>query len=263
MKLRSVLSFLTAATVLTVSLAGCSAEGLKLPRLPTRTPLSMISPSGGSEDGLVSSDPGELSDYVHQSLESLAELGIDATAREDELTEEFLGFFEGEDYYNDRGTLLGLLLSQIYFLEDPPRLLWWDTEVFELESMYTDFLTAVDTLSASELGIANISEDNSRVDWDSGTGTKTVSFDMLGKSFSYKADFQSDWMDTGIVPFLNDCLEEAGSDKLLYACDDGYQAIILFYNTPEWAESYNKAFPELALSSSNIGSGWDFEGLFW
>ena len=44
-------------------------------------------------------------------------------------------------------------------------------------------------------------------------------------------------------------LEEHGNEKRLYGMSDGYQALILFYATEEWAAAFNQAFkPDFELT---------------
>ena len=154
-------------------------------------------------------------------------------------------------------------MTDVSFLETDAPVLAWDTEVFELEGMYTDFLKAVDTLSGGELDISRIEEDNSGVDWDKGSGRKNVSFTVMGADCDFSAAFEGDWMNVDIVKCVNDKLEDLGAGKRLLACFDGYQGIILFYNTPEWCESFNAAFPELPLGTSVDVSAGPLGFLFW
>ena len=242
MKMNRPVALLAAAVLLLSILAGCG----------TAFPMSF---------GDVWNTREALSEYIHGSIQALAELGIDATAQEDALTERLVDFLEEPGTSTEKGLILGFVLTSVYDLEASSDILYWDTEVFEIETMYADFLEAVDALSGGELEITDVFEDNSGVDWEKDAGKKSVSFTLLGESCSYSAPFQGDWMNEGIVDCLNDTLEKAGAEKRLLLCSDGYQGIILFYNTPEWCEHYNEKFPELPLSASSSGDKWSLGNL--
>lgn len=123
----------------------------------------------------------------------------------------------------------------------------FDVEVFELEKMYTDFLTGISALDKEALNFENIQEDTSKVNWEEGTGTRTVSFEWKRKSFCLKAKMEHDWFDLNVASDLNKIIIENQSDKRLFFTSDGYQECIVFYRSGDWAEAFQEE-TGLALS---------------
>ena len=46
----------------------------------------------------------------------------------------------------------------------------FDAEVFNVDKVYTDFLTGISSLDKEELDFKNIQEDTSQMNWEEGTG---------------------------------------------------------------------------------------------
>ena len=61
-------------------------------------------------------------------------------------------------------------------------------EFFNVEKMYTDFLTGVSSLDEEELDFKNIQEDTRQVNWEEGTGKRTVSFEWKHRQFTLEAE---------------------------------------------------------------------------
>lgn len=59
----------------------------------------------------------------------------------------------------------------------------FDVEVYDIEKMYIYFLLGVSALDKNELDFKNIQEDTSDIDWEEGTGKRTVTFEWKGKLF--------------------------------------------------------------------------------
>ncbi len=116
----------------------------------------------------------------------------------------------------------------------------FDAEVFDIENMYTDFLLGVSALDADELHFENIREDTSKVNWDEGTGTRTVSFEWKGKAFCLEAEMEHDWFDLDVANGLNKIIIENQSNKRLFFASDGYQECIVFYRSTDWAEAFQE-----------------------
>lgn len=55
----------------------------------------------------------------------------------------------------------------------------------------------------------------SEVNWEDGTGKRTVSFEWNGKSYALEAKVQDDWFDLNIASELNKIIIENGKDKQL------------------------------------------------
>lgn len=116
----------------------------------------------------------------------------------------------------------------------------FDMEVFDLENMYTDFLSGVSALDREELDFKNVREDTSKVNWEKGTGKRTVTFEWKGKTFCLKAKAYNDWFDMGVAHDLNKIIMKNGGGKRLYFTGDGYQGCIVFYRDKEWADAFEK-----------------------
>lgn len=123
----------------------------------------------------------------------------------------------------------------------------FDVEVFDLDNMYTNFLLGVSAIGEGELDFKNITEDTSGVDWENGTGKRTVSFEWNGSTYTLEAKFEHDWFDADILAGLNKIIIENGNGKRLYFTGDGYQECIVFYRDAEWADAFGK---ETGLSLS-------------
>lgn len=116
----------------------------------------------------------------------------------------------------------------------------FDVEVFDIEKMYTNFLIGVSALDKEELDFKNIQEDTGNVNWDEGTGKRTVTFEWNEKTFCLEAEAMYDWFDLNVAKDLNEIIMENGNDKRLYFTDDGYQECIIFYRDAEWASAFQK-----------------------
>lgn len=110
----------------------------------------------------------------------------------------------------------------------------FDCEVFVLETMYTEFMKGVEAISGGEFEITDVVENTDQVDYDKGTGVQVLSFKYNGTPYTYEADFFGDWLDCGVIAFMNGVFEAEGNPKRLLATDDGGQGCILLYNTEEW-----------------------------
>lgn len=116
----------------------------------------------------------------------------------------------------------------------------FDVEVFNSEMMYTNFLLGVSAIGEGELDFNNITEDTSGVDWENGTGKRTVSFEWNGCTYTLEAECNHDWFDIAAASGLSRIIRENGNGKRLYFASDGYQECIIFYRDAEWAEAFQK-----------------------
>lgn len=114
----------------------------------------------------------------------------------------------------------------------------FDAEIFGIEKMYTDFLEGVSALDEEELDFKNIQEDTSNINWEEGTGTKTVSFEWKGETFRLEAEIQNDWFDLNFAKELNQIIIENQSGKRLFFATDGYQEYLVFYHDADWAMEF-------------------------
>ena len=114
----------------------------------------------------------------------------------------------------------------------------FDVEFFNVEKMYTDFLTGVSSLDKEELDFKNIQEDTSQVNWEEGTGKRTVTFEWNNREFTLEAEVYEDWFDVSVANELNKIIKEHGNEKQLFFTSDGYQEGIVFYRDKEWADGF-------------------------
>lgn len=119
--------------------------------------------------------------------------------------------------------------SQVYAL---------DTEVFNIDRMYMDFFQGLLSISGGELPITDVVQDDSRVDWDKGTGTFQISLNYNGKPYAFTAEAQGDWLDVGILEKVNGMLKKEGVTKRFYATWNSLQGITVFYRDKAWARQF-------------------------
>ena len=157
--------------------------------------------------------------------------------------------------FNKTAHLLGILGNGIF---DYSKATWtptengvysFDVEIYNVDTMYTNFLIGVSSLNKEELNFQNISEDTSEVNWEKGTGKRTVSFEWKGKRYSLEAEVQGDWFDLNVANELNKIIMENTTDKQLFFANDGFQECIVFYRNKDWANSFEK---ETGLSLSEF-----------
>lgn len=116
----------------------------------------------------------------------------------------------------------------------------FDVEIFDVENMYKNFLIGVSYLDREELNFINIEEDTSLVDWEEGTGSRSISFDWNGQHFNINAEVEGDWFDSSVVDELNRIIKQQDTGKQLFFTSDGYQEGIVFYCDKEWADNFKK-----------------------
>lgn len=116
----------------------------------------------------------------------------------------------------------------------------FDTEVFNLEKMYTDFINGIISISKNEFSITNIEENLDEVDFENGTGIQSISFKYNDHSYLFKGKVNNDWIDCRIIDFMNDIFEKEKNPKRLLCTLDGGQGYFLFYNSLEWAKEFTQ-----------------------
>lgn len=105
---------------------------------------------------------------------------------------------------------------------------WFDAEFFNLDTMYTDFLTGVSAMS-EDLDFENIREDYSDVDWYTSTGTILISFDWNGQHYVMEAECNGDWFNSDVLCELMEIVQSKGCGGELAYTYDGGQGFLLFY----------------------------------
>lgn len=92
----------------------------------------------------------------------------------------------------------------------------FDVEIFDVENMYKNFFVGVSYLEREELNFSNIEEDTSLVDWEEGTGSRSVSLDWNGEHFSIDAEVEGDWFDSSVADELNRIIKQQDTGKQLF-----------------------------------------------
>lgn len=205
----------------------------------------------------------KIQNYIETSLEKLNLFDITVTEQEKQCAiNDILKM--PSDMLNDmeNSQILGLVLDNIgraeYNIENKEYKLFsnnvysFDTEVIDIDMMYTIFLNFVNKLSNDELRITDIIEDNSNINYEQGTGEKIVSFKLNSKEYKYIAKVKNDWFDMKMIGYINKILQENNCKKFLYVSNDGWQNCILFYNTEEWSEKFNSNFTEMNIEKIEL-----------
>ena len=151
-----------------------------------------------------------------------------------------------EVIYSRPGTLLSSVGHDVYDPdtgESTPQdngVYSFDAEFFDVDNMYTDFLLGVSRLGEGELDFTNIQENTEGMNWEEGTGTRTVSFDWKGHTYTLEAEVMYDWFDTKITGKLNEIVKAQNTGKQLFFATDGYQECIVLYATKERADLFGE-----------------------
>ncbi len=117
----------------------------------------------------------------------------------------------------------------------------FDMEVFAPDTMYTDFLRGVSVLGGGELDFTDIEENLDHVDWESGSGTRSVTFSWRGARHNRDAQMMHDWFDLRFADSLNALIAANCGGKQLYFGSDGYQELFVFYCDAQWAAAFEAA----------------------
>lgn len=117
----------------------------------------------------------------------------------------------------------------------------FDMEFLNVDTMYTEFLQGVASLGEGDLDFTDIEENLDKVDWDNGTGSRSVKFMWRGANSYLGAEMMNDWFDFSFADNLNEMIAAQCDGKQLYFGNDGYQMVFVFYCDAEWAESFEAA----------------------
>ena len=115
---------------------------------------------------------------------------------------------------------------------------WFDTEVWNESAIYTDFFTGLSSMHG-ELAFANVEEDFSGADVETGIGTIIVSFDLDGIHHQLEAEYYYDWFDVNFLRQIGLLLSEDDHANELYYLYDG-QALLLYYGTEDTVRELEK-----------------------
>lgn len=117
----------------------------------------------------------------------------------------------------------------------------FDVEVFNEGAMYTDFLKGISAIGRGDLDFTEVEEDLENVDWEAGTGRRSITFLWKGERYSLEAEVMGDWFDLGVANQLNQIIMERQEGKRLYFGSDGYQNVYVFYRDADWADAFARA----------------------
>ena len=117
----------------------------------------------------------------------------------------------------------------------------FDTEMFSIEEGYMDLLGAVERMSGGSIRIEGCRIDIDEEMWTRGKGRFPIEFSLNGQPCSYMARMDTDWMDLGLLDFLDERVKNLGDGRQLWFMHDGGQGVILFYRDAEWAARFEEA----------------------
>lgn len=190
----------------------------------------------------------EINEFIHESLDKLQKLGIDALAAEKEIANQFLFKPDEELEAMEPEQILGVILSSIGagFYPGTEQMIHelyvFDMEVPDILRMYTVFLEGISRIARGSLEITDIEEEVSEETLETGMGTQTVRFRCNGTAYEYNARFHNNWFDVRMIAFMNRVIGEQNTGSHLYVTSDGYQDCIVLYRTEEWAEQFRQLF---------------------
>lgn len=118
---------------------------------------------------------------------------------------------------------------------------WFDMEFMDMNTMYFDFLTGIRALDPQALNFSNITEDLTWIDIEEAIGTQRVSFDWNGTTYTMEANMIYDWFDMGLAAELAELVKAENTGSVLYFAYDGGQGVLVFYRTPQWRDTFEKA----------------------
>lgn len=191
---------------------------------------------------------------VKRTLTELYHLGMDFRSLEAELIknlhrlpEDMLADFEEAHLISMIFQYLGnepFLSASGIPTSDRNRLYTLNTEMSDIEKMYTPFLKDMEQLMNQEMTFTDIVEDISNVDMEAGTGNRRLTFTCNGKKYNYDVKTNHDWFDTAVFEYIGKLVRESETGKSLYITTDAWGTCILFYETEEWSGQFNKGFGE-------------------
>lgn len=169
--------------------------------------------------------PEEVVESVHDSM---TEYGLQASVEGYPYT--WLLTSLGAPQYNEDWTAIEEYSRGVF---------WFDFEGWD----YIDVLNGMLALAEDSCldTVANISEDDSKADWEQGKGTITVSLEWNGQTYHWYMNMYYDWLDSDVLGILNALLTEGKSQKFFYVTGDNGQGAIVFFCTAEWAEDFREA----------------------
>ena len=206
---------------------------------------------------------------THQeTVTALRNLGIeipDETVRETEkAVADMVSYWKtagsdrGEQYYDFVLLLLSRLGEGEYDFETgvwtptSSQVYSFDTEVYDIEHMYTLFLKGVSSIvpgfectDVTEHITVRTEEEAARIGSLSAEGTTDVAFTLNGHRYERQLDFMGDWFSEEAITWVNEVLAREGFPGKLHMFFDGGQGLILFYGDDAYGKELRKVVPRL------------------
>ena len=113
----------------------------------------------------------------------------------------------------------------------------FDMECFDVEAMYKYFFEGVAAIGDGDLDFYVIDENLDKVDWENGTGIRSITFQWNNHQYTLDAQVMNDWFDFSFADKLNQIIIKECSDKQLYFSIDE-QTIFVLYCDENWATSF-------------------------
>jgi hypothetical protein len=114
---------------------------------------------------------------------------------------------------------------------------WMDSEVYDIQYMYSDFLTGISALD-KELDFQIIREWTETDHWD--TGSQFIHFSWNGEEYTLTGELYYDWFDFQVAKDLNKIIENTNTGKQLYFAFDGGQGVLVFYRDAQWVREFQR-----------------------
>lgn len=129
-----------------------------------------------------------------------------------------------------------------YILNYPTEVFSFDFEGYDISTDYIEVLNGMLALAKGSCldSVSNIREDTTKVNWEQGDGKITLYLEWNGQEYTWDMDVYYDWIDSKVIGVLNVLLLEEGTQKLFYMTGDNGQGAIIFFCTPEWAETFSE-----------------------
>lgn len=115
---------------------------------------------------------------------------------------------------------------------------WFEWEGNDIVTDYVNLLKGTEAISHGEIVFTDIKVSDEQVNWEDGSGALILNFCCNGHPYEFAMRVMSDWLDEDILKDIMIVLEQQGTGKKIYACDDNGQGIILFYRDAEWAKKF-------------------------
>ena len=196
----------------------------------------------------------DLDEQVLQEIESQTAAFLSGMMDNPEIPDEIKQYYQRQ-YESDNQTMFDILLNLGMgefneatgeWMPKSNQVYAFDAEVFDVEHMYTLFLQGVQSI-VPDVVISDIQEDLSQmtdgmipsetVEWMQTDGKRTVSFICNDHPYSIELESWGDWINVGMLDYMNDVLEKEGCPNRLHVISHEMdQLVMLIYSTQERAD---------------------------